>query len=119
MSVGWKKTAFVCLATFLVCSSLTNSVVNADDPERKRVVADNDAADLTSDHDEAKEDSIPVQLTKWLSAVEGGFFNAKQEIKPVTDDSESSGDSSGRVFHGIFANEFSRSNSELTRTNPT
>ena len=108
---GWKKIP-ICLvvAAFVVVGG--SLVAVADDPERKRVVADNDAADLTSEHQQTNDNnssdgseekgSFPVQLTKWLANVEGGFFNPKQEIRAVGDSS----DDGGRVFHGIFAKEF-------------
>jgi len=85
MSRGW-TTTFLCLAALLV-------VVGADDPKH---AAPNDAADLTSDHAEGKKETTAVLLTKWLDSVPGGFFNSKQETRPV---------SPGSSHFGIFAKE--------------
>jgi len=92
------KNTFAGLVTLLICSS-SLIVIGADDLKPKSV-ADNDATDLTSDHNKEEKEHLAVKLTKWLSSLEGGAFNAKQEIRPVNDDSDTS-----NVFHGIFASE--------------
>jgi len=99
MGEGWKR-VFLCLAASLV-------VVNAD--KAKRAVP-NDAADLTSDHTVPKTDgdSSAVLLTKWLDSVEGGFFDARQEVKAVVT-------AGGSTFHGIFAKEFIAKDSLLAQ----
>jgi len=95
--------AFCLSASFVVvCCILAADVTVAADPEHKRAAATNDAADLTSEHEinnsKNMNDVLPVQLTTWLSNLEGGFFSPKQEIRAV-------GEERG-AFHGIFAKEF-------------
>jgi len=98
MGVTLKKT-LTGLVTILICSS-SLIVVGADDSKPKSVAA-NDAADLTSDHTEEKDEPLAVKLTSWLNSVEGGFFNVKQKVLPVNADSDDTA-----VFRGIFATEF-------------
>ena len=96
MFVTWNKKPFTGLVTLLLCST-SLIAVGADKP--KSAVA-GDAVDLTSNHKKEKDEALPVKLTQWLSTVEGGFFNAKQEVRAVNDGSDG-----GEVFYGIFAKE--------------
>ncbi|KAL3921607.1 MAG: hypothetical protein SGILL_002662, partial [Bacillariaceae sp.] len=41
-------------------------------------------------------------LTEWLNSLPGGYFNPKQEIRPVN---PSSGETDDDVFYGVFAKE--------------
>ena len=97
MGLARKNTLAVLL---LVIFSSSLIVVGADDSKPKSA-APNDAADLTSDHSKEQKEPLATKLTKWLDSVEGGYFNAKQEVRPVNDSSDGS-----NVFHGIFAKEF-------------
>jgi len=77
MAAGWKKTLLCLAALPLVIGGTTDATEN-----------------------KLNDKSIPVLLTEWLNSVEGGFFNAKQEVRAI----EAEGD--GNSFHGIFAKEF-------------
>lgn len=107
MGVIWKKT-FTGLVTLLICSN--SLIVVGADASKPKSAAANDAADLTSDHNKEDDEPLPVKLTKWLDSVEGGFFNDKQEVRPVNDGSEGNG-----VFYGIFAKEFIAKGDLLTQ----
>lgn len=92
MGVAWKNT-FTGLVTLLICSNLIVA-------EAAKKAAPNDAADLTSDHSEEDNEPLAVKVTKWLDSVDGGYFNAKQEVRPVNDAPEGE-----EAFYGIFAKE--------------
>jgi len=98
MGVTWKNIV-TGLVTLLICSN-SLIVVRADASKPKSAAA-NDAADLTSDHNKEDDEPLPVKLTKWLDSVDGGYFNDKQEVRPVNDGSDGNG-----LFYGIFAKEF-------------
>jgi spermidine synthase/S-adenosylmethionine/arginine decarboxylase-like enzyme len=98
MSVTWKNTV-AALVTLLICSN--SLVIVRADASKPKSAAANDAADLTSDHNKEDDEPLPVKLTKWLDSVDGGYFNDKQEVRPVNDGSDGSD-----LFYGIFAKEF-------------
>jgi spermidine synthase/S-adenosylmethionine/arginine decarboxylase-like enzyme len=46
-------------------------------------------------------ETIQEELTNWLNSLPGGYFNPKQEIRPV----KSSSNEDGEIFYGVFARE--------------
>jgi spermidine synthase len=57
--------------------------------------------DNNNNQDEVRR--IHTALTEWLASLPGGYFNPKQEIRPVKMLDEAPGE---EVFYGVFAKEF-------------